>query len=281
MLVEIDDALIEVESVGEGLPVLVPTGAGSAFYRNTFSRSLQQRLRFIYVHMRGTGGSSGKVVRETTFASLAADLDHVRERLGISRVAVLGHSNHGCIALEYGLAFPEHTAAVVSVGSVPDFRNAIIDGMARWGREATPERDAALSASMAAFDSISHEGLSADESWVRRYVAMSPLAWRDHTLDTWPLWGGAPKGAAAYFDWMASAAPLWGRTADLGRLSVPLLAVCGRYDYICPSGAWEKSIASAPLGELVMFEESGHNPQYEEREKFDAALLGFLERAAG
>ena len=276
LLVDIDDAVIEVEACGRGIPILIPTGAGSAYYRNTFSAALLERLQLIYVHVRGTGASSGQVTRDTTFASLAADLERARERLGIERPAVLGHSNHGAIALEYGIAFPEHTRAIVSHCSRPDFRTSIVEGMARWEREASPEANTALAKSMAAFDSISHEGIPADEVAVRRSVAMSALGWRDHTLDTWPLWGGAPPGAAHYFDWMAMALPLWDRTAALRAFEPPLLAICGRYDYLCPSRPWEEYISTLPHGELVMFEDSAHNPQYEEQSAFDAALLGFL-----
>jgi proline iminopeptidase len=278
VLVDVDGAELCVEADGssDAVTVLVPSGAGSAFYRNTFSAGLTTSLRFVYVDMRGTGRSTGCVDDTTTFASLADDLDRVRAALGLERVAVLGHSNHGCIALEYALRHPERALAAVSVGSVPDFRDAFGIGTRRWEADSPPPARADLARRMADFESCDVSAMDRDEQWVRRYVSMAPLAWHDAQIDRWAVWDGVPRGAAAYIDWMVSHAQTWNLVPRLAEITVPVLALCGRYDYLCPVELWEGAIDRLPAGRLVVFEESGHNPQLEQQEAFDHALLAFL-----
>src|SRR5262249_25107882 len=119
-MIPIRGADLHVIDEGDGPPVIIPSGAGSEFYRQTFSPRLRRALRMIYVDMRGTGGSSGSS-EDCDFASLADDLEQVRAALGIDRTIALGHSNHGAIALEFARRHPQHAAAVINVGSVPDF----------------------------------------------------------------------------------------------------------------------------------------------------------------
>ena len=278
VLVDVGGAELCVEADGphDGVTVLVPSGAGSAFYRNTFSAALTASLRFVYVDMRGTGRSTGGVDETTTFASLADDLDQVRAALGLDRVVVLGHSNHGCIALEYALRHPAHVAAAVSVGSVPDFRQAFSIGAQRWEAESSPAAQADLARRLAEFESSDVTKMDRDEQWVRRYVSMAPLAWRDAHVDRWAVWDGVPRGAAAYIEWMVSHAATWNLVPTLAEITVPVLALCGRYDYLCPVGLWEDAIDLLPRGRLVVFEDSGHNPQLEQQDEFDSALQTFL-----
>ncbi len=277
MLVDVGGAELCVEADRtDGVTVLVPSGAGNAFYRNTFSAALTTSLRFVYVDMRGTGRSTGRVDDTTTFASLADDLDVVRAALGLDRVVVLGHSNHGCIALEYALRHPAHVSAAVSVGSVPDFRDAFGIGGRRWEAESSPAAKADLAQRAAAFEACDLAAMDRDEQWVRRYVSMAPLAWRDANVDRWPVWDGVPRGAGAYIDWMVTHAATWNLVPRLAEITVPVLALCGRYDYLCPAALWEDAIDVMPTGRLVVFEDSGHNPQIEQQAEFDEALRAFL-----
>ena len=282
MLVNVDGAELSVEAdgPGDGLMVLVPTGAGNAFYRNTFSAALTASLRFVYVDMRGTGRSTGRVDDTTTFASLADDLEQVRAALGLDRVVVLGHSNHGCIALEYALRHPAHLGAAVSAGSVPDFREAFAIGARRWEAESSSAAKADLAQRLADFESCDVTGMDSDEQFVRRYVSMAPLGWRDADVDRWALWDGVPRGAAAYINWMVGHAATWNLVPTLAEITVPVLALCGRYDYLCPVELWEDAIDAVPTGHLVVFEDSGHNPQLEQQEEFDDELQAFLSEQA-
>ena len=274
--VPIAGATLRVVEQGAGTAVLVPSGAGIEFYRNTFSERLPRAMRFVYVEMRGTGGATGAVAG-STFASLADDLDQVRAALGLERVIILGQSNHGCIAMEYALRRPSHTLAVIPVASSPDFTRAFALGMERWRREASPELQAELARRQAAFEAMDKSALSADEISIHRYIAMSPLGWRDASFDPTGVWGGISRGAADYMRLVIlEQGATWNITPRFPEIKAPVLAISGRYDYLCPVELWADSIALLPNGRLEIFETSAHNPQYEDRERFDPMVIDFV-----
>jgi proline iminopeptidase len=277
MRVDIGDVELWVEDdQGSGPPVLVPTGGGITFYRNTFSPRLARELRLIYVENRGTGGSSGSL-EGSTFASLADDLDAARKALGLGKVAVMGQSNHGCIAMEYGLRHPDATAAVVSVASVAAMPGGFAAGLALWEQEADDTRKAALAERQAAFAALDKTGMTVDEVAVRSYVSVAPLGWRDLSTDVWALWGRAGvNGAASLFEWMPAALAAFDVRPRFPEYRVPVLVVSGRYDYLCLPGPWDESIGALPGARFELFERSAHNPQYEEQDRFDDLVIGFV-----
>ena len=64
----------------------------------------------------------------------------------------------------------------------------------------------------------------------------------------------------------------------LSKITTPTLVVVGRHDVICPvedSLEISKNIANS---ELVIFENSGHNPPADEPERFQATVFQFLDR---
>lgn len=274
--VRVGDVELHVLTEGSGPPILVPTGCGIEFYRRTFSPRLTGAHSFVYVEMRGTGASTGSPAG-ATYATLADDLDAVRDKLGIDRAVVLGHSNHGGIALEFGLRHPEHAAAVVSVASVPDFSRAMSVGIARWEAEADAERKELLGRKQAELRALDTSAMDPDELGLRQYLALHPLVWKDPALDAGALWGGVPKGFALYMQSVIRPeAERWSLVPSLGQIPCPVLALSGRYDYVCPVELWAEVIDALPRGRLDIFEQSGHNPQFEEPDRFDAVLLEFL-----
>ncbi|HYL60525.1 MAG TPA: alpha/beta hydrolase [Candidatus Acidoferrales bacterium] len=275
-LVPVKGAELRVVEQGAGVPVFVPCGAGIEFYRNTFSARLPQNMRFIYVEMRGTGGSTGAIAG-STFASLADDVDDVRAALGLNRAIVLGHSNHGCIAVEYALRHPAQCLAAISACSSPDFSRAFAFGQQRWQKEASAEAQADLARRYAEFEAMDKSKMSADEVSIRQYIAMAPLGWHDPTFDVSKVWGGMPRGAADYMRLIIfEHGSTWNIVPRLPEIKVPLLAASGRYDYLCPVELWAESIDRVPDGRLEIFESSAHNPQVEERERFDSVILDFV-----
>jgi pimeloyl-ACP methyl ester carboxylesterase len=62
----------------------------------------------------------------------------------------------------------------------------------------------------------------------------------------------------------------------LQELSMPTLLVWGRHDHIFPAREAEVASQRIPGGRLIVFEGSGHTPQMEEPERFNAEVLEFL-----
>ena len=107
------------ETSGQGFPVVAVHGHSldRRMWREQVS-SFSQRYRFVRYDMRGHGLSE-----EPGFYSwpaYAQDMDALRHQLGEERVAVIGLSMGGAIALEYALDYPERVAALALVDSALD-----------------------------------------------------------------------------------------------------------------------------------------------------------------
>ena len=67
-------------------------------------------------------------------------------------------------------------------------------------------------------------------------------------------------------------------TGSLGAVQAPTLVMVGREDWITPVSSAQTIAQLLPNAELVIFEESGHSPQTEEREKFNRVVREFVDR---
>src|SRR5689334_5148040 len=106
---------------GKGPPCLVPSMLGSEWYRRAFSAALRERLQLVFVDARGTVRSEALPPEQMTRALMLADLDALCARLGLGRVAVLGHSRHGWFPLAFALDYPERLSHAVLVGALPGY----------------------------------------------------------------------------------------------------------------------------------------------------------------
>jgi proline iminopeptidase len=67
----------------------------------------------------------------------------------------------------------------------------------------------------------------------------------------------------------------WDRTADLGRIDVPTLVTCGRYDEITPSCS-ETITRGIPDARMHVFERSAHCAHLEEPDDYARIVEAFL-----
>src|SRR2546426_3253877 len=93
--------------VGKGLPCLVMHG-GLGVDHTQFREWLDPLgdvLRLVYYDHRGNGRSGRPPIETLSHDQLVADADGLRTHLGFERIAVMGHSYGGCLALLYALQY--------------------------------------------------------------------------------------------------------------------------------------------------------------------------------
>jgi len=103
---------------GAGPTCLVLSSIGTLPYEQQMPAALDAKLDLVFVDVRGSGRSGGAVA-DLTFDVLAEDLEAVRRALGVQRVAVLGHSMLGVLALEYTRRCPGSVSHAIVVGTPP------------------------------------------------------------------------------------------------------------------------------------------------------------------
>lgn len=271
-LVSIGDKAVAYHVLGRGTgtPLLVINGGpgfahGFLHFSSVWDRLAETR-RVIFFDQPGTGqswpvGPNDGLGVEDILRSIEA----IREAIGVPRVAVLGHSWGGYVALAYALGHPDHVERVILVGSVsPDI--AATEFL--WGA-LFPER-------IAAEKSLSADDPDDVQAYIRARLTMSFYSSevRDHVL--------AGLGVTVYNARQETL--LWkdaeshDLSRDLKRLSMPVLVTTGRFDAIvAPRMAWRIHQA-IPGSQFAVWERSGHFPMIEEPNAFFAVVDRFLRR---
>jgi proline iminopeptidase len=297
-----DGELVYWEVCGRpgGRPALVVHGGPGSGCTPAARRSFDpSRWRAVLFDQRGCGRSrphasdpSTGLDRNTTW-HLVADMERLREHLGIDRWLLLAGSWGSTLALAYAERHPDRVSAIVLMG-VTTTRRSEIDwlyrGVARFFPEAwerfragVPEadRDGDLVAAYARL--MNHP--DADVRW---RAARAWTAWEDAVISLEPhgrpnAYSDRPPDALLafvricthYFShgaWLEEGALL----RDAGRLAgIPGVLIHGRLDLGGPvATAWALSRAW-PGSELVVVADSGHTGSPGMSEAVDRALSRF------
>src|SRR5437870_3453658 len=116
-IVEVNGTSLFYVDVGSGIPCFVMHG-GLGFdhtYLHPWLDPLSEVLRLVYYDHRGNGQSGRPAAETLTFDQFGDDADALRQRLGLERMAVMGHSFGGFIALAYALRYPKRVTHLTLV----------------------------------------------------------------------------------------------------------------------------------------------------------------------
>lgn len=225
---------------------------------------LAETRRVVFFDQPGTGqswpvGPNDSLVVQDVLRGIEA----IRNAVGVPRVAVLGHSWGGYVALAYALGYPEHVERVVLVASV----SPRISATEFLFGALFPER-------VAAEKSLRDDNPDDVQTYIRGRLAMSFYSSdvRDRIL--------AGLGKQVYN--ARQEILLWkdaesrDLTDDLTRLSLPVLVTAGRFDAnVSPRTAW-RIHQTIPRSQFAVWERSGHFPMIEEPDTFFAVVDRFL-----
>ncbi|MEV0031105.1 prolyl aminopeptidase [Nocardia sp. NPDC050793] len=272
----------EVSGNPEGKPVVFlhggPGGGTAPFHRQFFDPSA---YRIVLFDQRGCGGSTphiadGADLAHNTTWHLVADIEALREHLGVDRWQVFGGSWGSTLALAYAQKHPERVTELVLRGVFLLRRKEIdwyYNGAAgyvypdEWEKFLAPvpesERDGDL---VEAYHRLLH---SADPE-VATAAAVAWSVWEGSTSSLLPqpdrvAETGEPRFALAfarienhYFrhgGFLAEGQLL----RDVGVIShLPVVIVQGRHDIVCPAvSAWDLHRAW-PGSQLHIVDDAGH-----------------------
>ena len=277
-----DDHELYVETVGnpDGVPaVYLHGGPGSGCQPDHRKLFDPQRCHAVLFDQRGCGRSRPKGSRAAnTLPHLIADMEAIREALGISRWLVSGGSWGATLALAYAEAHPERVSGIVLratfLGTRAEVGTAFCDVM--------PRLYPGLSENFLSLLTPDERRQPLDAYW-RRILDPDPAihapaarAWHDcerilseHTpkqtrLDpgsstsTRPL-PSTPFMEAHYFQNDCFMAPEQ-LLANASRLhGIPGIIVQGRYDLLCPPSTSHALAAAWPTSEVRIVEGAGHS----------------------
>jgi proline iminopeptidase len=268
---------LAVEVLGpEGAPVIIThhgaPGLGSrAEPRASFGR-LADEYRVVVFDARGSGASEGN--GEFSHEQWAADIDGLREWIGVETIVMAGGSYGGFMSMEYAIRYPERVTAVVLRDTSPD------NGNAHLARENALASDR-VTIDMEKFDRIDQGRVDDDDDLRDCWREILPLydfhydpVSVERKVDATPYRYNAHNYA------FSKNLPNYDLKPQLPSITVPTLITVGRTDWITPVSCSETIASLIPNSELVVFEKSGHSPQIEEVELWTATVRKFLHRVA-
>jgi proline iminopeptidase len=265
MRVLVDGAEIFYAARGSGAPCLMPSLIGTVPMERLTPPPLTDGFRLVYVDLRGGGRSTGDP-SDLTFDVLASDLDAVRADLGVEKVAVLGYSIGGALAVEYARRRPSTVSHVILAGTPPtgDMGRLAAASTRFFDEDASDERKAILRENLAA--------LPSGTSPAQAVLAQTPMRFFDPRADAGALYAGSDLNPRLIEHVLGTLTPQWDISVDVDSLRAPVFIAHGRYDYVVPHLMWGGVVETLPDARLEIFEKSGHQPFFEEPERFARAV---------
>jgi len=273
MRVVINDNELNVEVLGEeGAPVLIAHhgggGIGSLAEPKATFGPLADKYRVVVFDARGCGLSEGKP--PFSHAQWAADVDALREWIDVDQIIITGGSYGGFIAMEYALAYPQHTRAMILRDTSPDNSN-----LARAFESARTQTR--IEINWDNFNRYWSGQITDDQDLKDRWAEIIPLY--DFEYD--PVKSAKSVEAGIYrhesHNWcFAHNMPDYDLRPKLSTVTCPTLVTVGRTDWITPVSSAETIASLIPNSKLVVFEKSGHSPQIEEFDLFQKVMREFL-----
>ncbi|MBM9504309.1 alpha/beta fold hydrolase [Actinacidiphila acididurans] len=236
---------------------------------------LPAHRRLIRLDLRGTGESAlPDDPASYRCERLVADVEALREHLGLERLDLLGHSAGANLAAMYAARHPERvgrlvlvTPSVRAVGIAIDTDLRLRTAELRKGEQWFPAAFAALEELMA--------GRQSEELWQTAapffHGRWDAAARALHAADE-----EQTNGAAEAVFTQESAFDPADTRAGLARFGGSVLLLAGEVDLNTPPSAVAEYAGLFPHAELVVQPGAGHYPWLDDPERFTASVAGFL-----
>jgi proline-specific peptidase len=264
-----------------GVPlVCLHGGPGSSHhYFEPLEELAEEGRRVVLYDQLGCGNSDRPDDPDLwTVELFVAEVDAVREGLGLERIHLLGSSWGSMLGIEYALTKPAGLVSL-TLNSPPTSAESWKAEALRLRNELPEDVQHVLA---------KHEAAGTTDD--AEYEAAEEVFWQRHICRIDPMpdcvrRGRAAKNRAVYealwgvSEWNPNGKLRhWDVRHRLPEIAVPTLITSGRYDECTPKLA-EAAQRGIPGAERVLFEESSHMAFVEEPERFRAVLSGFLDRA--
>ena len=284
--------MIRGQNAGNPALILLHGGPGFPEMRlfRRFNAALEKSFTVVYWEQRGTNKSYHRKIPKATMtvAQFITDLnelvDAVRKRFEKSKVVIYGHSWGSALGVLYAACFPEKVAAYVGAGQIGDlpasevicYDFTLAEAERRGNRKALEE--------LRAIGPPPHTArkVVVERKWLTRFVGMV------RGMSMWEISRIMISGPECSIldlpnilrGTLFSTYAMWEEVSALDlvkavpALRMPVFFFLGRHDHVI---APETSVAyfdvlAAPAKRLVWFEESAHEPAFEEPVKFNVAM---------
>ena len=272
--VEVDGSKLQYVIKGEGKPCLVI--GSSIYYPKTFSTKLYKHLKMYFVDLKWFAKDyKPESPDNVNIQSIVEDIEQIRQKLGLEKPLIIGHSIHGTIATEYVKKYSNKVCGLIVIASPCEWGNAAYQTKAKalW-ETASPERKKLQEENWGNLNEI--DRLTGQKEASARYNNMSPQYWYNPRYDATWLWDDMTVHSELTAHLFTKVFLNYNMFDSDKKIPVPVFLGLGKYDYVIPYTLWQKEYESIPDFRFVIFEKSGHTPQLEQSKRFNKALIKWL-----
>jgi proline iminopeptidase len=237
---------------------------------------IDQFVTVIAIHPRGSGLSDPAQNDAYLLPDYAADLEALRQHLGLDKPIVMGWSHGGMVVQQFAITYPDSLSKLILFDTSAYFGEFLSD----------------VEAAVKEFK---------DQPWYDESFAALKKEWAGEYRndgDMVKLWAHEMKFYFRNFDVRAEAyhqrtkdlpihiaplktfndreAPTMDLRPQLKGVRVPTLVIVGRHDFITNVAMAEEMVKHLPNARLEIFEDSGHFALTEEPEKFYRVIKQFI-----
>lgn len=208
------------------------------------------------------------------------ELEQLVQALDLPKMHLLGHSWGTFLASDYLLSYPGRAKSLIladGAGDIPHLVSELSRLRAALGPETVEmmqrhEAEGSLDhpAYEAAVTLLNHRHVCRLADWP------APLK---RSLDDWNMAVYGTMQGPNEFTFTGNYKD-WSRLAEMHKIDVPALVVCGLHDELTPACSMRMHHA-LPDSEIKVCPNSSHMPFYEEPTAYFETLLGFLDRQRG
>jgi pimeloyl-ACP methyl ester carboxylesterase len=275
-----DGRTLAWEEFGSGPPLLChPGGPGMSGIYFDGLPDLEAERTVLALDPRGTGASDPPAdPRDYDLAAYAADVEAVREHLGLERLDYLGHSHGGFVGMTWASTYPECVGHLVLSNTAPRFTDtvrfqseAIVESYS--GEPWYPDALAALRAHQSG-DFADSADLTA---LLDRRLPFYFPRWGEDEKAVGELMSRSGMNADALRHFNERVAGGMDLRPGLARVTVPVLVITGELDPMGRESAQEIA-AALPNATVVVVPDAGHFIFGEsgKRDAWAQAILDYL-----
>ena len=269
----------------EGTPPVVflhgGPGQGSAHFEALAGYFMERQLRVVYFDQRGSGHSERPASGDYALSTLVEDIEALRRTLDVPKIAVVGHSFGGLLALEYGAKYPDNVSHLVFVSGLWDTR---IQCRLRAERLATLRPEA--------YARVRHDTMTADGTrrsdcdmefralrGAERERYNTELMFPDTAVPARMDSVNRARGVRNTGELsraLFAAGLLQYRFTAQRRLAMPVLVIAGKHDGAAGPAGLRELAEGLPNARFVEFERSGHFVYLDEPDRFAREVSAFI-----
>ncbi|MGE5251761.1 MAG: alpha/beta fold hydrolase [Bacteroidota bacterium] len=237
-------------------------------------------VTLVVIHPRGSGLSGPAEGDAYTLADYVADLEGLRQHLGLEKPAVMGWSHGGMVAQLFAATYPESLSKLILFDTTAYFGEFLTDiepAVQRYKDQPWYET------SLAALKAESAGGFNTAEELERLLYEEMKFYFKDYDERAEAYnrrLSELPVSQAPLKIFNEREAAVMDLRPALGKVTVPTLVIVGRYDFITNVAMAEEMVRHLPDSRLEIFEDSGHFAFVEEPEKFHGVIKEFVEEGS-